>query len=85
MPTLGRDFLQALTNPPINQGLFNLGSAVGGMPGQYKAQKKEEVEKASQSAVAKASCQVFLNKTLINLWRRLNNYVLPVNQKKPYS
>ena len=54
MPTLGRDFLQALTNPPINQGLFNLGSAVGGAPGRYKAQKKEEVEKTSQSAVAKS-------------------------------
>ena len=56
MPTLGRDFLQALTNPPINQGLFNLGSAVGGMPGQYKAQKKEESFNAlmqqGQAAVA---------------------------------
>tara|TARA_R110000868_G_scaffold84123_1_gene237270 strand:- start:2853 stop:4253 length:1401 start_codon:yes stop_codon:yes gene_type:complete len=56
MPTLGRDFLQALTNPPINQGLFNLGSAVGGMPGRYKAQKKEESFNAlmqqGQAAVA---------------------------------
>lgn len=42
MPTLGRDFLQALTNPQLNEGLFNLGSAIGGAPGRYKEKKKEE-------------------------------------------
>ena len=42
MPTLGREFLQGLTNPPLNQGLFNLGAAVGGLPGQYQAKKKKD-------------------------------------------
>jgi hypothetical protein len=60
MPTLGRDFLQALTNPPVNQGLFNLGSAVGGMPGQYKAKKKKESDAEELSTVTGGS-QEFYN------------------------
>ena len=47
MPTLGREFLQGLTNPPLNQGLFNLGAAVGGLPGQYQAKKKKEADKVT--------------------------------------
>lgn len=45
MPTLGREFLQGLTNPPLNQGLFDLGASIGGLPGQYQAKKKKEADK----------------------------------------
>jgi len=71
MPTLGRDFLQALTNPPINQGLFNLGSAVGGMPAQYKAQKQQ---KATQSANAGIMEQIYQQnpEELLKMARALN-------------
>ena len=47
MPTLGREFLQSLANPPLNEGLFNLGASIGGIPGQYQAKKKEETAQAN--------------------------------------
>jgi hypothetical protein len=47
MPTLGREFLQSLANPPLNEGLFNLGASIGGIPGQYQAKKKEEADKVT--------------------------------------
>ena len=59
MPTLGRDFLQALTNPPVNQGLFNLGSAIGGMPGQYKDKKKKEADAEELSTVTGGSQEFY--------------------------
>ena len=71
MPTLGREFLQALTNPPINQGLFNLGSAIGGMPAQYKAQKQQ---KATQAANAGIMEQIYQQnpEELLKMARALN-------------
>ena len=61
MPTLGREFLQGLTNPPLNQGLFNLGAAVGGLPGQYQAKKKKDeynsLLQQGQAAITKKDAQ----------------------------
>ena len=81
MPTLGRDFLQALTNPPINQGLFNLGSAVGGMPGQYKAQKQQ---KATQAANAGIMEQIYQQnpEELLKMAQALNATGNPADSKR---
>jgi len=34
-------------NMPTNQSMFNLGAAVGGVPGQYQAKKKAEADKVT--------------------------------------
>lgn len=61
MPTLGREFLQALANPPLNQGLFNLGAAIGGVPGQHQAKKKADeynnLLQQGQAALTKKDAQ----------------------------
>jgi hypothetical protein len=60
MPTLGQDFLQALTNPQLNEGLFNLGSAIGGVPGRYKEKKKKQTYAEEANTVKKGS-QAYFN------------------------
>tara|TARA_R110000803_G_scaffold55105_1_gene111944 strand:+ start:118 stop:1671 length:1554 start_codon:yes stop_codon:yes gene_type:complete len=95
MPTLGRDFLQALTNPPLNEGLFNLGSAIGGMPGQYKAQKREEKTQeqfklstgATEEGViaAQKGDLVNLDSQINNLRTLANNPALTTKQREDIS
>ena len=47
MATFSREFLSNLGNPAMTQSMFNLGSAIGGVPGQIKAKKKEKVAQAN--------------------------------------
>tara|TARA_R110000782_G_scaffold215812_1_gene303469 strand:+ start:69 stop:1532 length:1464 start_codon:yes stop_codon:yes gene_type:complete len=59
MPTLGEGFLESLRNPPVNQGLFNLGAAVGGVPGQYRAKQKKDTRAAELLNVAQGSSEFY--------------------------
>lgn len=45
MARLSPQFMNNLMNMPTNQSMFNLGAAIGGIPGQYKAQQKREEDK----------------------------------------
>ena len=45
MAQLSPQFMSNLMNMPTNQSMFNLGAAVGGVPGQYQAKKKAEADK----------------------------------------
>lgn len=45
MAQLSSQFINNLMNMPTNQSMFNLGAAVGGIPGQYQAKKKAEADK----------------------------------------
>jgi len=47
MAQLSPQFMSNLMNMPTNQSMFNLGAAVGGVPGQYQAKKKEETAQAN--------------------------------------
>lgn len=47
MATFSREFLSNLGNPAMTQSMFNLGSAIGGVPGQIKAKKKKD-ERATE-------------------------------------
>ena len=55
MATFSKEFLSNLGNPAMTQGMLGLGQAVGGIPGQIKARKKEEayntLMKQGQSAL----------------------------------
>jgi hypothetical protein len=59
MPTLGEGFLESLRNPPVNQGLFNLGAAVGGVPGQYRAKQKKDTRATELLNVAQGSSDFY--------------------------
>jgi hypothetical protein len=46
MATFSQGFLANLGRPAMTESLFDLGTAIGGLPGQYKeAQKKDELDK----------------------------------------
>ena len=47
MAQLSPQFMSNLMNMPTNQSMFNLGAAVGGVPGQYQAKKKAETAQAN--------------------------------------
>lgn len=47
MAQLNPQFISNLMNMPTNQSMFNLGAAVGGVPGQYQAKKKAEADKVT--------------------------------------
>ena len=47
MAQLSPQFMSNLMNMPTNQSMFNLGAAVGGVPGQYQAKKKAEADKVT--------------------------------------
>ena len=42
MATFSRGFLSQLGQPAMSQSLFNLGSALGSVPGAMKAKRKRE-------------------------------------------
>ena len=47
MARLSPQFMNNLMNMPTNQSMFNLGAAVGGIPGQYKAQQQRKTSQAN--------------------------------------
>ena len=42
MATFSQGFLSQLANPAMSQSLFGLGSAIGGLPGQAKEQRRKQ-------------------------------------------
>ena len=42
MATFSEGFLSQLGRPAMSQSLFDLGSAIGGVPGQMKQQRKQQ-------------------------------------------
>ena len=40
MATFSQQFLANLGRPPMAQGLFNLGAAIGGAPGQVRQRRE---------------------------------------------
>lgn len=57
MATFSRGFLSSLGRPQMAEGLFNLGAAIGGMPGQVRERRKEQQELESFNQMAQASEQ----------------------------
>ncbi|NCW70331.1 MAG: hypothetical protein EBV86_17560, partial [Marivivens sp.] len=57
MATFSRGFLSGLSRPAFSQSLFNLGSAIGGLPGQAQERKKKEQELQAFNQMAQASEQ----------------------------
>lgn len=45
MATFSQQFLANLGRPAMTQGMFNLGSTIGGLPAQARAKKLEEERK----------------------------------------
>ena len=57
MATFSRGFLSSLGRPQMAEGLFNLGAAIGGVPGQIRERKKKEQELQAFNQMAQASEQ----------------------------
>lgn len=61
MAQLSPQFMSNLMNMPTNQSMFNLGAAVGGLPGQYQAKKKADeysnLLQQGQAALTKKDAQ----------------------------
>ena len=57
MATFSRGFLSGLSRPAFSQSLFNLGSAIGGLPGQAQERKKKEQELQAFNQMAQATEQ----------------------------
>lgn len=61
MAQLSPQFMSNLMNMPTNQSMFNLGAAVGGVPGQYQAKKKADeynnLLQQGQAALTKKDAQ----------------------------
>ena len=47
MARLSPQFMNNLMNMPTNQSMFNVGAAIGGIPGQYKAQQQRKTSQAN--------------------------------------
>ncbi len=58
MARISSNVLQGLSSPSFSQGMFTAGAALGGIPGQLKAKKKQdkfnEIMKRGQAAMASA-------------------------------
>lgn len=57
MATFSRGFLSNLGQPAMSQSLFNLGSALGSVPGAMKAKRKREEELQTNKGIATALLQ----------------------------
>ena len=57
MARFGESFLQQLGRPGWTQGMFGLGQAIGGIPGQIQERKKREQELQAFNQMAQASEQ----------------------------
>ena len=57
MATFSQGFLSSLGRPQMAEGLFSLGAAIGGVPGQIRERKKKEQELQAFNQMAQASEQ----------------------------
>src|SRR5210317_120489 len=55
MATFSEGFLSQLGRPAMSQSLFDLGSAIGGVPGQMKQQRKQQEEAGMLSGLTPGS------------------------------
>ena len=57
MATFSQGFLSQLANPAMSQSLFDLGSALGGLPGQVKEQRRKQEQLKRYDQIAQMSEQ----------------------------
>jgi len=59
MATFSQGFLANLGRPAMTESLFGLGTAIGGLPGQYKGMKQREADKAALSKLTPYSAEYY--------------------------
>ena len=57
MATFSQGFLSQLANPAMSQSLFDLGSAIGGLPGQRREQQQKQEQLKRYDQIAQMSEQ----------------------------
>lgn len=72
MAQLSPQFMSNLMNMPTNQSMFNLGAAVGGVPGQYAQQKKKKEEAGMLAGLTPGTVQ--FNKALAALAQKQGDF-----------